>query len=539
MASTLQRAPSARTFSISDLVDEVRQGRVRIPKFQRNYRWTPEDVLNLFDSIYQGYPIGSLLLWKSDAPHDVLSLGSLRVDAEATKEALWVVDGQQRITSLAGVLLSVGDTDDPRFSVYFDLVQKKFVRGRRPSPGHWLPMSRVDDTPALLRWLGELQRSGGAEELVITAEELSKRVREYKVPAYIVETTDEGTLRTIFDRLNTFGKPLKSAEVFQALHGGRRGRAPEDLRTLAAQIAKLGFGTFNDNSLLRAVLALRGADVYRDFRDEFGEDEDPTDTFRDAAASMGRMVSFLRSEAEISHLRVLPYRYVVPVLTRFFHLHSEPSVRSLTLLRRWVWRDALATAKRSTSVSSQREAVRAIETNEHESVQELLHMVLPAAPKDVGTLSSRLNEAHTRANVALMGSWSPRSLVDGQLLDLSSHFEKSQTLLPAITSEGAWRASLANRMIHPPTTSTLHALILDSPLRHSDPVSFEEVLESHAIPMEAVGALDGGGPTRFLEIRRQYLRDRLTSTGERLAEWGSSDRPPLSVLIIGDGDSDD
>jgi hypothetical protein len=539
VATTLLRTPTARTFSISDLVDEVRHGRVRIPKFQRNYRWDVDDVLNLFDSIYWGYPIGSLLLWSSDAPHEVLNLGSLRVDAEATTDALWVVDGQQRITSLAGVLLSVGEVEDPRFSLYFDLENKKFVRGKRPLPGHWLPMNRVADTSALLRWLGELQRSGGADELVMTAERLSKRVREYMVPAYIVETDDEAALRTIFDRLNTFGKSLKSADVFHALHGGRRGQAPEDLRTLAAQVAELGFGSFNDNSLLRAVLALRGPDVYRDFRDEFGDDEDPTDTFRQAAAAIEQMIGFLRGEAEIVHLRVLPYRYVIPILARFFHLHPEPSSRSLSLLRRWVWRDALASARKSTSVSSMREAVRAVGPNEHESVQRLVSLASSIAPTEPDNLSARLNEARARANVARMGSWGPRSLADGQRLDLADHFDTAQTPLPIITTEGEWKASLANRMIHPPTTSSLQSLLLDSHLRHSDPVSFGEVLETHAVPLVSLSALESGDVGRFLEMRHDYLRKRLADTANRLAEWGSTDRPPLNALIVPDGDRDD
>lgn len=539
MATTLLRTPTARTFSISDLVDEVRHGRVRIPKFQRSFQWDVDDVLDLFDSIYRGYPIGSLLLWSSDAPHDVLTIGSLRVEAEATSDALWVVDGQQRITSLAGVLLSVGEVEDPRFSLYFDLENKRFVRGKRPLPGHLLPMNRVADTSGLLRWLGELQRSGGADELVMTAETLSKRVREYMVPAYIVETNDEATLRTIFDRLNTFGKSLKSADVFHALHGGRRGQAPEDLRTLAGQVAELGFGAFNDNSLLRAVLALRGPDVYRDFRDEFAEHEDPTETFRQAAIAIERMIGFLRGEAEIIHVRVLPYRYVIPILTRFFHLHPEPGARSMTLLRRWVWRDALAFDKKSTSVSSMREAVRAIGPDEHLSVQLLLNLAPTNTPSDPGTLSARLNEARARANVALMGSWGPRSLTDGQPLDLADHFESSQTPLPLITSEGEWKASLANRMIHPPTTSSLQSLLLDSRLRHSDSVSFAEVLESHAVSPESLSALESGNVSQFLGMRNDYLRKRLADSASRLAEWGSTDRPPLAALVVPDGDRDD
>ena len=94
-------------------------------------------------------------------------------------------------------------------------------------------------------------------------------------------------------------------------------------------------------------------------------------------------------------------------------------------------------------------------------------------------------------------------------------------------------------MIHPPTTSSLQSLLLDSHLRHSDPVSFGEVLETHAVPLVSLSALESGDVGRFLEMRHDYLRKRLADTANRLAEWGSTDRPPLNALIVPDGDRDD
>lgn len=536
MESTLLNAPTAQTFSISDLVEKVADGRVRIPSFQRIYRWKAPDVLALFDSVYRGYPVGSVLLWKNAAPAEVVHLGSLRIDAEAMPEALWVVDGQQRITSLAAVLLSKGAVDDPRFSVFFDLVNLKFVTGRKPTPRNWLPMNRVSDTRALLRWLAELQTSGATDQLVSTAEDLATRIREYKVPAYVVDRVDDQVLRTIFDRLNTFGKPLKTAEVFQALHGGRGGHKPEDLRTLGEQVRQLGFGDLPQNTLLRTVLALRGPDVYRDFRNEFDDDEDPTETFRLAAEALARVVGFLRVEAELIHIRTVPYRYIIPVLARFFALHPTPSVRSITLLRRWIWRDALAGDRRSTSgVSTLRDAARAVTSNESASVQQLISFV-PSVSQYQADLSPRLNEARSRANIAMMGSWGPRSLIDGTTIDLPELFDQVPTPLQTVTQESS--STLANRMIHGATSSLLADLLIDSPLRQTDPVTFGEVLVSHGVEPSAIRALESGAAGDFLKARSDTLIRRLLETGSRLAEWGADDRPPLDELVVKDDDDE-
>ncbi len=537
MASTLMRAPTARTYPISDLMRDLEGGRIRVPSFQRNYRWEQDDVLNLFDSIYRGYPIGSLLLWNHEAPQGPIQFGSLKVDAPAMSDALWVVDGQQRLTSMAGVLLSSGEGIDPRFSLYFDLQARRFAFSRRPTPQYWLPMNRVMDTRSLLRWLAELQRSGSVDEFVSTAEDVAKRFREYLIPTYIVETDDEATLRTIFDRLNTFGKSLKSAEIFHALHGGRRGAPPEDLRTMAAEISAIGFGTFDDNTLLRAVLALRGSDIYRDFRSEFNDDEDPSETFRAAASALQRAVTFLRLDGEIPHLRVLPYRYVIPVLARFFNLHPDPSPRSRMLLRRWIWRDALASDRRSTSVSFFREVVNAVDADENLSVQRLLKK----APEQIAAAtfdneSARLNEARARANVAMMATWSPRSLVDGQKLDVSDHFERIPAPLAVIFDNPKLRSRISDRMLHAPTSSPLVSVIRDSSLFRSDSLLYGEVLESHGIPAQSLAALRAGDAEGFVKDRAFYLRDLFIQTAHRLTEWGASDRPPLASLLVAEDD---
>lgn len=95
---------NAKTFPLEDLVGEVLSGYIRIPDFQRIFRWQWEDVKRLMDSIVRGYPIGSLLLWARPALEDTLKIGALEIKAPSLDEARWVVDGQQRLTSLANAL---------------------------------------------------------------------------------------------------------------------------------------------------------------------------------------------------------------------------------------------------------------------------------------------------------------------------------------------------------------------------------------------------------------------------------------------------
>jgi len=129
-AAPLDRSGSA-SFAIPDIVNMASDGSIRVPTFQRPFVWDAKDVRDLFDSLYRGFPIGTLLLWQHRAPAGKVTLGPITLDVVENPSALWVVDGQQRITSLFASLSPEHKGIDERFEVYFDLATEKFVNPRR------------------------------------------------------------------------------------------------------------------------------------------------------------------------------------------------------------------------------------------------------------------------------------------------------------------------------------------------------------------------------------------------------------------------
>ena len=96
--------PEATTWSIDDILNRAREGLLRIPQFQRSFRWDAEDVRKFFDSLYRGYPIGDLLMWETDkAAGAAATFGPVTFET-SSERAFVVVDGQQRITSIVAVL---------------------------------------------------------------------------------------------------------------------------------------------------------------------------------------------------------------------------------------------------------------------------------------------------------------------------------------------------------------------------------------------------------------------------------------------------
>src|SRR3989338_3200639 len=90
--------------SVRELVDKVRHGELALPEMQRRYVWPATRVRDLLDSLYRGYPSGTILVWETDEDIETRELAVRANRTPTTSQKLLLLDGQQRITSLSAIL---------------------------------------------------------------------------------------------------------------------------------------------------------------------------------------------------------------------------------------------------------------------------------------------------------------------------------------------------------------------------------------------------------------------------------------------------
>ena len=130
-----------------------------LPAIQREYVWKPEQVLQLFDSIFSGYPTGSLLFWELADENrgayqvykfiDEFQQGGSHnqlANIDGAHQATLVIDGQQRLTSL---LIGLKGTY---------IIKKKGARNNNTDA--WTPQHLYLDLLEMPREDGELNESG-------------------------------------------------------------------------------------------------------------------------------------------------------------------------------------------------------------------------------------------------------------------------------------------------------------------------------------------------------------------------------------------
>jgi Protein of unknown function DUF262 len=526
-------ASGSGIFSIPEIVRLAGEGSIRVPKFQRSFVWKAKDVLRLFDSIYRGFPIGTILLWRHDAPAGEVELGPIKFAVQETTNALWVVDGQQRITSLFGALSPDWALADDRFEVYFDLSSSKFTNPRRGVlPRRALPVREALETRSLLTWL----RTHG-DDLEVPdfdlADRLGGALRDYKVPAYIVSGNDQKILREVFDRVNSAGRPITRAQVFHALFASEA--EPGSPAAVVAGLKRFAFGALDENRIVQSLLAIRGGDVLRDVHDEFTERDDPADWYDRTEVALEQTIGFLRGEG-VEHLSLMPNTLPIPVLAAFFQLHSDPPPWVLRLLSRWLWRGWVhGFGKEGDQAAHLRRAARDVNPKRlgpeedtptaYEAVKGLLESVVDAPAPVLSLDNFRTNAARGRLILLALASLRPLD-VAGEPIDLAHQLE--QHGVSAITEfVSEHRLDAAARGFWPVDAA---------------PVTGREdqaILTSHAITAPAASSLAARDTEGFLRHRRAALRELVPRFLASRMEIGSLVRPPLDELIVADaGDRD-
>ena len=114
---------------VSNLLEDVKSGRIGLPDLQRPFVWKDAKVRDLFDSMMKGFPIGYVMLWES--PSNYKNTKSIGLDNKIfSRPDDLVIDGQQRLTSLLAAITGIKVLDNNfeqrRIKICYDPLTQEF-----------------------------------------------------------------------------------------------------------------------------------------------------------------------------------------------------------------------------------------------------------------------------------------------------------------------------------------------------------------------------------------------------------------------------
>lgn len=111
---------------VEQLLRDIENRDLVLPEFQREFVWKEQDIKTFIQSVYKGYPTGSLLIWKTLNPPKIR--GDKKVSEGVYTRVL--LDGQQRLTTLYLFLKQNSPPYYPimknKFNLYFNVETQEF-----------------------------------------------------------------------------------------------------------------------------------------------------------------------------------------------------------------------------------------------------------------------------------------------------------------------------------------------------------------------------------------------------------------------------
>jgi hypothetical protein len=316
---------------ISTILDHIDNGHMALPEFQRGYVWNRDQVRGLFESLYRRHPVGGLLVWATES-----STATHRGDGQlAAGVVKLLLDGQQRITSLYGVIRG-------RAPKFFDGNAKAFEGLRfhleKETFAFYQPIVMKDDslwidvTKLMQKGIGGLgdlinELSANSALLPKVGEyvgRLSRLVGISEVDLHIEEVTGvDKTLDVvvdIFNRVNSGGTKLSKGDLALAKVCADWPEARDTMKKSLKGWSNAGYD-FNLDWLLRSVNTILTGEA----KFQFLHDKSPAemqDGLKRATAHIDTSLNMIGSRLGLDHDRVLFGRFAIPVMVRYLDQHK-------------------------------------------------------------------------------------------------------------------------------------------------------------------------------------------------------------------------
>ncbi|TAU15474.1 DUF262 domain-containing protein [Rhizobium ruizarguesonis] len=316
---------------IDTILDHIDNGHMALPEFQRGYVWNRDQVRGLFDSLYRRHPVGGLLVWATEA-RTAVHRGEGPLAAGVVKLLL---DGQQRITSLYGVLRGKApkffDGNAQAFTgLYFHLETENF--------GFYQPVKMQDDP----LWIDvtELMKTGnsglGAYVARISSiPEHSAKVGDYvgrlskllgirDIDLHIEEVTGADksldVVVDIFNRVNSGGTKLSKGDLALAKICADWPDARDTMKVELRKWQAAGYD-FNLDWLLRSVNTVLTGEAKFLYLHDKGADEVQL-ALKRATKHIDSCLNMIGSRLGLDHDQVFFGRFGVPVMVRYLDKHG-------------------------------------------------------------------------------------------------------------------------------------------------------------------------------------------------------------------------
>lgn len=418
---------------------EIDTGQIKLPLFQREFVWDKEQSSKLIDSILKGFPIGTFIFWKTkEELRSYKEVGNHKLPGTPKGDYVqYILDGQQRITSLYAIRKGIRITKDGKEQDYKDIFinlnyepesDEQIVVTEKQSGKQYVSVHDLLSKP-----LGTFYKTLSHEQ-ADQIEAYKGKLTKYDFSTITIKDYPIEVACEVFSRINTGGKVLTVfeimvaktydetkgfdlAEKFEVLRDG----TDDEKECLTA--AK--FETIPESIIMQCVAAItlravRSRDILKIRRETFIANWEPM------RGALFMAIDFIRSELRVPVSQLLPYPAVVVPLAYFFHTiaNKKPTNEQVRLLEQFFYWAGLTMRYSSGSEGKLGEDFNKMDAIAKSNAPSYQNTELTIDPKVIEETSFSAGNAYCKAILCLFAYQQPKSFdTNGIVILDNSHLK--------------------------------------------------------------------------------------------------------------------
>ena len=419
---------------------EIDSGQIKLPMFQREFVWEKEQSSKLIDSILKGFPIGTFIFWKTkEELRSYKEVGNHKLpETDKGDYVQYILDGQQRITSLYAIRKGIRITKDGKVVDYRDIfinldydpeTDEQIVVTEQQTGKRYVSVHRV-----LTSQVTDLLDEFPNRETLKQIETYKSKLTNYDFSTITIKDYPIEVACEVFSRINTGGKSLTVfeimvaktydeakkfdlAEKYELLRDGSDD-AKECLTT-----AK--FETLPESIIMQCVAAItlravRSKDILKIRREAFIDQWEPM------KASLFTAIDFIRSELRVPVSQLVPYPALVVPLVYFFNANTnkKPNIEQVRLLEQFFYWAGLTERYGSGTESKLSEDFNKMDTILKGTMPAYASTELAIAPQKIAETWFSAGNGYCKAILSLLAYQQPKSFdTNGVVILDNSHLK--------------------------------------------------------------------------------------------------------------------
>lgn len=351
-----------RVRSLKYFLGEFEKGAFQIPSFQRDFLWEIPAILQLFDSIKNKYPIGSIQFWQPAEEGEVwldkdVKIGPYKVIKNSIDpKPIFILDGLQRLSSLFGCLINPEkynndrldlnqDVFDEKFRIYYDLEEENFcyLRKNVKPKQYQVPLYVLINTTDFRKYsrltIEKIEDESKIDLYLSRADVLGNILNDYEIASVDILNASVEEAVEIFWRVNKEGLEISKDWIVNALTNDSNFKLKDEMDSLIDRLKIYNFNGIKRDILFNCIQSSFGklsfdvdvVSLIKDDRNGF------INTTKKTIISIEKAVEFLFENNNVLSHKLLPSNWQLIFVVEFFNIIDQPTNKQLDELKDWFW----------------------------------------------------------------------------------------------------------------------------------------------------------------------------------------------------------